>query len=303
MKRITLEHDDANDEPDFGWKVYSFSTAHRGWKDPDTFVMPDDPEDATALQKEVAEKLKVGLAFYLSYYEHGNCVWSLRGQGPSDRFDSRHTAGILIYDEDYFAPAETLESRAEMAALNLETYTCWANGEMYGYSIATVTNCDKCGHEIVKDNPDASCWGFYGHDIACMASEVREALGDTREAVEVVGDASFLADTYDFGHRVVVNSKRPDDGEPPSVPAVSAKAVSVAPEPSPQELAHESWDRFSVAERDAFSAGVGSERVRHTSPAFASIVDEVAEIIKRGDPSLASYEAIVKVIQRDPRHR
>ena len=200
MKRITLSVDDNQEKPEgMGWKLYSFSKRHASFKHPDNFFNNDE-SDTTESQKEVADKLKVGHAFILSYYEHGNCVWSLQGEGPECRWDSVHKAGIMIYDESECGPmgAETLEDRAKDAAGFLETYTCWCNGEVYGYQIAEVTHCKECGHEIVKEDPDDSCWGFYGNDIEYMASEVRAAL-DGDADVTIAGDAKFLADHHDFG--------------------------------------------------------------------------------------------------------
>ena len=203
MKRVTLSVDDNQEKPEgTGWTLYSFSRRHASFKHPDNFTTPDDPEiEPSALQKEVAEKLKVGHAFWLSYFEHSGCVWSLQGQGPECRWDSVHKAGIVIFDttEDCLMPETwTLEERAKDAAGFLETYTCWCNGEVYGYQIAEVTHCKECGHEIVKEDPDDSCWGFYGNDIEYMASEVRAAL-DGDADVTIAGDAKFLADHHDFG--------------------------------------------------------------------------------------------------------
>lgn len=204
MKRVTLSCDDDAQKPEgTGWTLYSFATKHASFKNPFDFFKEDDPEiEATSLQKEVEEKLKVGHAFVLSYYEHGNCEWSLQGEGPQCRWDSVHTAGIMIFDEAECGPmgAETLEDRAKDAESFLETYTCWCNGEVYGYEIADVTHCKECGHEIVKPVEDGSCWGFYGNDIDSMAEQVRDALdGDTD--IQITGDADWLADHHDFGNK------------------------------------------------------------------------------------------------------
>jgi hypothetical protein len=187
-----------------GWTVYSFSRKHTSFKDPDEFR--DDDGD---WKLDLREKLKSGHAFVLSYFEHSGCVWSLQGQGPECRWDSVHTAGIMIYDEAECGPmgAETLEDRAKDAAGFLETYTCWCNGEVYGYQIEDVSHCKECGHEIVKEDPDGSCWGFYGNDIEYMASEVRAALGGDTD-VTIAGDADWLADHHDFGQKKATKKEK-----------------------------------------------------------------------------------------------
>lgn len=203
MKQVTLSCDeDAHMPEGSGWKLYSFSTRHTSFKHPDKFFN-DDPEiEPTELQKEVAEKLKIGHAFLLSYFEHGNCKWSLQGEGPECRWDSVHTAGIVIFDESECGPmgAETVEDRAKDAESFLETYTCWCNGEVYGYEVFDVTVCAHCNQEVIKAIEDASCWGYYGNDIDYMAEQVRSYLdGDTE--VRITGDADWLADHHDFGNK------------------------------------------------------------------------------------------------------
>jgi len=196
MKRINLHIDDSPTNPmergDGEWTLYSFNSRHISYKNPDKFLPP-----SLGLRR----KLDVGTAFLLSYYEHSGCVWSLQGDGPQCRWDSVQCAGILLWEHPVSnMGAKTYEDRAKDAASFLETYTCWCNGEVYGYEIEDVTNCKECGHEIVKDDPDGSCWGFYGSDIAYMAEEVRAALGDAigKEEIVISGDASWLADHHDF---------------------------------------------------------------------------------------------------------
>ena len=200
MKRLTLSIDDVSrDIPDgIGWKLYSFGRRHAGYEHPSKFFPEDSDNDPTPYHKEVSDKLASGLAFVCSYFEHGNCVWSLEGSGPQCQWDNVPKAGILIFEEgENDMGAKTYDDRAKDAANFLEIYTAWCNGNIYGYNLEDVTECDHCGHEILKDVD--SCWGFYGvdSDLDNMAEHVRSALnGDTD--VEVVGDASWLADHHNF---------------------------------------------------------------------------------------------------------
>jgi hypothetical protein len=195
MKRLTLHHDDSPTNPmerDGQWTLYSFNNRHNSYKDPDKFLPP-----SIGLRR----KLTAGLAFLLSYYEHGNCEWSLQDQGVQDRWDTVRCAGILIWEHPVDEMgAKTYEDRAKDANSFLETYTCWCNGEVYGYTIEEVTTCEHCKQSVYKDVD--SCWGYYGTDITYMAECVRAALdGDTD--VEITGDAAFLADNRDFGQKKV----------------------------------------------------------------------------------------------------
>jgi hypothetical protein len=117
----------------------------------------------------------------LSYFEHGQCRWSVAGELPAGchcPFDSVRFAGVWLPD------AETLESarnyggftrrmfmrkRARQAC---DAYTQWCNGEVYGYEIERVTACGHCGSE--QASVIDSLWGCYGLDYAL--SEARAAI-------------------------------------------------------------------------------------------------------------------------------
>jgi hypothetical protein len=173
MRKITVNIgcDQDTESPadhDCQWKPYSFGNRHNNYKDPREFIPPN-----IGLRR----KLEVGLAFYLSYFEHGNCVWMLKG-GSKDmfggdwRWDGVDTAGILIWEHK---PSEiggkTYEKRAEDAAHFLEEYTSWCNGECYCYSI-TETIIKECGHEEEIDHD--SCGGYIGMDY--MLEEIADRL-------------------------------------------------------------------------------------------------------------------------------
>ncbi len=107
----------------------------------------------------------------LSYYEHGQCLWSVAGELPAScrcPFDSVGIAGFWLPDEETLASARNyggftrrmfMRKRARQAC---ETYTQWCNGDVYGYDIERLTACPACGHEEAESVD--SCWGFYGLD-------------------------------------------------------------------------------------------------------------------------------------------
>lgn len=168
------------------WRLHSFSRRHNSYTDVDNFVRAEYTEEPTGrtrtrftgvlgidgneilvqepimrdnrtlhpIDDELAAKLESGLAFFLSYYEHGGCAWSLSDEGMQCDFDSVSMAGILVWPhpEDEIG-AKSLSDRAEDARGFLKEYNAWANGDGYGYSIE-----DGDGEDI------DSCWGFYGDD-------------------------------------------------------------------------------------------------------------------------------------------
>src|ERR1019366_2101092 len=66
-----------------GWKLISFGRKHNNYEDPDKYVMAFDrgTREVTPANIGLKKKLNVGLAFWLSYYEHGQGAWSLIGEG------------------------------------------------------------------------------------------------------------------------------------------------------------------------------------------------------------------------------
>lgn len=165
-----------------GWKVYSFSTRHKNYADPEHFR---DANGKTTLG--IRNKLRAGTAFFLSYYEHGNCQWSLNGEGPYCPWDSRNMAGIIVWEQDIdnLGP-KTYEERESDARAFLKVYTDWVNGDIYFFSI------EQDGHPI------DSCRGLIGDES--LADAVRELLPNdaTPDNTEFDGEAAWLTNYHNF---------------------------------------------------------------------------------------------------------
>lgn len=148
MRKLVLriEHDGQTESPfEFGndeWEFVSFCDKHAAYKNPEQFN-----------NIGMARNIKSGTAFVLDYFEHGNCVWSLAGNGPQCRWDTSNNAGLLIWRGKPKDLAKTADKRREIAARVLETYTQWCNGECYYYIIETNdgTNVGSCGGFIGAD--------------------------------------------------------------------------------------------------------------------------------------------------------
>lgn len=150
-----------------GWRVYSFGRSHHNYVDPYKF---EDDED-------LARKLKEGLAFKLSYFEHGQCEWSLSGEGYQCRWDSVSFAGLLVWEEDEanLGP-QTYEERQADARNFLKVYTEWCNGECYWYRAVKVRDCPSCGQEEEEEDYYDSCGGFIGSEA--LLEGIKESLGE-----------------------------------------------------------------------------------------------------------------------------
>jgi hypothetical protein len=203
-KRLTvyIEHDSDCRAPDRDcdgqWKLYSFSSRHDHYGDPEKLGLtgewgaddgPEFTDDETG--RELKRKLDVGLAFYLSYYEHGNCLWEITHEPRRKKgveFDRVSLAGLLVWEhEDSDMGPTEKDAREKDAKGFLETFTAWCNGETYEYHAE-----DETGEEL----EDVKCSGFYGSELDYMFSRIREELDKDAE-VTFAGDHADLAEYHD----------------------------------------------------------------------------------------------------------
>ncbi len=141
---------------DCQWRLISFNNRHRSFEDHEQYTSPD-----IGLRR----KLAVGTAFYLDYFEHSGCIWSLAGSGPQCRWDTSRMAGILIFDKVQDLGAKTYIDRAKDAEIFLKLYTDWCNGHGHGYVI-----------ENEEGETLDSCFGFYDSDIEHTVNEIVSQL-------------------------------------------------------------------------------------------------------------------------------
>jgi hypothetical protein len=170
MLKVFLEFDSDTESPngfDCGWKLYSFSRRHGSFKDPGSFDF------------DIQTKVNKGEAYWLSYYEHGNCWWGRHdGKKPAGvefQWDGREYAGLLVWEDptDPTPPAKSADSF-------LEEYTDWANGRCFRFLIV---DDDK---EVID-----GCGGYIGVDY--FADCVAEAI-EGRGEVEFKGEAAWLGE-------------------------------------------------------------------------------------------------------------
>lgn len=190
MLKLILSHDHDLENPcDYdGWQLHSFCRRHASFKPPDDLGLGSiDP--STGLPKVnnpgLRSKLKHGLAFFLSYFEHGNCLWFLNGQEPCGvefQWDGVRVAGLLVWEgKPGDLGPKTFDGRQKDAAGFLKSYTSWCNGDGYGYSIENESG------DLID-----SCYGFYDPDH--MFDEIRPHLLD--HEYEIDGEASWLAEYH-----------------------------------------------------------------------------------------------------------
>jgi hypothetical protein len=188
---VRIEHDQDCESPaecDCTWHPYSFNNHHINHRDYHDFF-----DDNGKPKLWLRNKMRVGLAFILSYHEHGLGLWFIQGTRwtPDAQWDTADVAGVLVWEDppDHIG-GKTYAEREKDAAGFLQEYTDWCNGNCHGYIIEKATHCDECDHDGEEID---SRWGFIGDYIA---EAVREALPDdaTEENTAIEGDGAFLVE-------------------------------------------------------------------------------------------------------------
>jgi hypothetical protein len=184
-----------------GWKLYSFNSRHASFRDPYELLKPVDAEGRVrAKTVGLQRKLDTGTAFLLSYYEHGDGKWMVRGSDkagsvPDKDFDFARTAGILIWEQPVGnLGAKTYGDREKDAESFVELYSDWANGHCNGFTVYHAKPMDEDEDTPRKGRQIDSSFGFYGD--RGLADAIREFLPEdaTEENTFVTGDAAFLVE-------------------------------------------------------------------------------------------------------------
>lgn len=127
------------------------------------------------LTPAVRAKLRAGKMFTIDYRSYSGTdggYYSLDGGIPTGEVDSRDVNGFIIFEDEYIK-GTNYEQRKLYAGRDLETYTQWANGDVYWVEIVT-----KSGLEV------DSIGGLYGTEG--VKDFVTETLPDAK-MIEYIG--------------------------------------------------------------------------------------------------------------------
>ncbi len=197
--RIEILHDQDCESPldfDLAWKLYSFSNrvGPNNSNPEDLGLAPhlDEYGEPIVRNPGLRRKLAVGLAHFVSCYQHSGIQWGLRGEVHQCRWDTAQIAGLLIWEHKPGELSKDKEQRTKDARTCLAQYTAWCNGECYGFSVSEV---DEDGEEIEAHD---SCFGFIVADKAdaIYFFEQAGACIPAGAEVEFGGDAGWLAEHY-----------------------------------------------------------------------------------------------------------
>ena len=156
---VRIEYDDMADSPATwgSYEIVTFNCKLTTDEDADEYQT-----DNGKIKPEYQAKLRAGKMVPIEYREHGNSTyyaleWRKDMTIESDGDYPGEIDGFIIFTDEYADNFPDYARRYEMARQDLETYSEWANGEVYGY---TLTDAD--GNEV------DSLWGMYGFDY-CQA--------------------------------------------------------------------------------------------------------------------------------------
>jgi nuclear transport factor 2 (NTF2) superfamily protein len=172
--RLVITHEESPENPREWDNVGYFYTVERKYKSPDgnTGILYDaivegadlvkDTENHMQLIKKIAKEngfTEKIIAIYPVYrYEHGNVVYR---RGTANGWDYSNCGFYIVTEESINILGIRKSEIEKMIDQELETYTSWANGEVYQYTLY-----DE------EENVIDACGGFY--DI----EDIREHLPD-----------------------------------------------------------------------------------------------------------------------------
>ena len=148
---VSIRYDQDSESP-ADWGNFKIVTFNRSGYAMDSLSTDEDSDkyytEDWKPRPWLAAKLRAGKAWPISYSSHGPmCNFALGAH--LERPD-----GLLMFEDDYVEGVSKNE-RETYATGDLETYTEWANGAVYGYIVT-----DPDGNEL------DSLWGIYGFDYA-----------------------------------------------------------------------------------------------------------------------------------------
>jgi hypothetical protein len=151
-------------------------------------------QDAAEWLKENAPKGSVVLPLYL--YDHSGITMS------TGRFSCPWDSGQVGYivatpdaiRKNFMKKRITAKMRAQVEEIlksEVKVYDLFITGNVWGYTIESVKDCESCGSKTHGDEDvDDSCWGFFGDDLEFTGMK-HNIDAKYHEALEAAWDKRF----------------------------------------------------------------------------------------------------------------
>ena len=158
--RIVLDDMECVESPLDNDESVAFFVFHHRYRNPSE-SLARDPDELAIWEADNADAWE---SFPLYMYDHSGTIYrATRGGNPfSCPWDSGRVGSIALKRADFGADADLFK----IAESICDTYTSWANGEIYGFEIVNLDG------DTVE-----SCWGFIGNpDESGVIDEARSAM-------------------------------------------------------------------------------------------------------------------------------
>lgn len=172
--KITVNHDPDTDNPctdgDGRWQIYTTNS-----KEFLKLLDPDTDSEYALFNAETLTKLKTGLAFVLSYSEHGRqCQWDLKNTD----FNPNEVDAIAVWEEteENLGPITYLHRQIDCRQ-QVQEYTQWCNGDCYWFKIEQYGNFLAIDKGIVKKYLQQSISNALPNDATKDNTEIVDPLG------------------------------------------------------------------------------------------------------------------------------
>ena len=125
----------------------------------------DEDRETNDILKDIQDKALI-LPLYL--YDHSGISMRTYPHGYHRAWDCSQVGYIYVSKEDivkeYGCCDEDTMKKAELVLEGeIEVYSQYLEGEVYGYSLSKKDKCECCNH--IEYNEIDSCWGFYGYNL------------------------------------------------------------------------------------------------------------------------------------------
>jgi len=146
---------------------------HRRYNLPNEFqeglMRADDFENYDEMREEIILQAEAVVILPVFMYEHSGVT--LKTKDFNDPFDSGQVGFIYASREDVKKEynvkritKKTLESVKGILENEVEVYSQYLEGDVWGFRISKEEFCKHCG--VTRDDTIDSCWGFYGQEAA-----------------------------------------------------------------------------------------------------------------------------------------
>jgi hypothetical protein len=154
--RITVDRDTDGSEGPRDWdNLGTFVGWHRDYR-----IGDEQPSEEPHEYRKALPDDEIVLSVYM--YEHGGVAYSTTEFG--DAWDSGQVGFIHANLSDPKAEGMTADRIRECLAAEIETYSQWASGDVWGYTVEEWKPSDCGDPEHGEWEHFDSCWGFYGSD-------------------------------------------------------------------------------------------------------------------------------------------